>query len=72
MKMNEYFKGQTITKVRRMSKEEMEELNWEDKPWAIHNVMELSGGGILIPASDESLNSPGYMLIKRDGKFYGI
>jgi hypothetical protein len=70
MTMDEYLKGQTIKKVRPMLPEEMDELRWETD--TVPTVLELSSGNILIPARDAELNAPGYVLLKREGRFYGV
>lgn len=56
--------GRTITEVRELKPEELEQFDWHDGRSAPAIVAWLDNGGFFIPAMDPELNGPGYLLVE--------
>ena len=63
--------GQTIVKIRPMTKAELKKEGWED-----HNnpgpALVLGNGAVLYPSQDDEGNGPGAMFYAKAGKTYWL
>lgn len=56
--------GRTIVSVGMLSKEEVEDLDWEHYRMSTPIYFELDDGAIVIPCQDPEMNGPGHLFIQ--------
>ena len=56
--------GATITKVRLMTDEELDQIGWDAGYGAVPMIIELSNGEILIPSQDPEGNGAGHIFVE--------